>query len=301
MESNNNWLDEKCRDSNSADLQELEDLKRIFVNAGRRKAIAAPDREKEWDLLERKLNNTHPKQNIFTLKRTIQIAATFLLLISLSGLVYFYTFKPKVYESISESQTIVLPDGSSVMLNKNSKLKVGARFNQFSRKITLDGEAYFKVKKADFPFFVKTNTAVVRVVGTEFNVKTRVDKVELAVNEGVVEFYNTKLSDDKVTVTQGYLSTCIKNNAPTEPEELLLDDYPGWLFGKFSFQNNTLLEVCTELETSLNIEIAINAEALSSKCITGTLDSSKPDEIMQILCTLIGHNYKKEQDKYVIY
>jgi transmembrane sensor len=70
----------------------------------------------------------------------------------------------------SRSQ-VTLPDGSTVWLNAGSSIKYPSNFNLANRDLTLNGEAFFDVKKQDIPFVVYAMDVAFRVLGTEFNLK----------------------------------------------------------------------------------------------------------------------------------
>src|SRR5690606_21112694 len=72
---------------------------------------------------------------------------------------------------------VVLPDGSKVWLNSASSLRYPSKFEQHSRAVELDGEAYFDIAPrfstsdtARIPFVVKTRNQKVEVLGTQFNI-----------------------------------------------------------------------------------------------------------------------------------
>ena len=74
--------------------------------------------------------------------------------------------------------SVTLPDGSVAWLNTNSKLTYPEKFSDKYRKVKLEGEGYFKVKKNEqAPFFVETNQMTVNVLGTSFDVKDYSDKM----------------------------------------------------------------------------------------------------------------------------
>ena len=80
----------------------------------------------------------------------------------------YYTFT----NTGRKPESLRLLDGTQVWLAQGSTLSYGKTFSPHDRTVKLDGEAFFDVASdRDHPFFVKTNTVVVKVVGTSFNVK----------------------------------------------------------------------------------------------------------------------------------
>lgn len=75
---------------------------------------------------------------------------------------------------------IILPDGSEVWLNSGSRLIYPKDFDCLStREVTLDGEAYFKVKHdTNHPFIIHTDYLDIKDLGTVFNVKAYPDEKE---------------------------------------------------------------------------------------------------------------------------
>ncbi len=90
---------------------------------------------------------------------------------------------------------IILPDGSQVWLNSDSKLSYGARFNDTIREVSLEGEAYFDViKDKNRPFVVMTNALNIRVLGTTFNIKSYAQDatIETTLIRGMIEVRKNK-------------------------------------------------------------------------------------------------------------
>ena len=71
------------------------------------------------------------------------------------------------------SHNLQLPDGTKVFLNSGSIFKISSDFNEQNRKSELSGEAFFEVAhNPQKPFLVKTKDYQVKVLGTQFNVKS---------------------------------------------------------------------------------------------------------------------------------
>ena len=83
--------------------------------------------------------------------------------------------------------TIMLPDGTKVILNSESSLRYAQGFTDSVRWVELTGEAYFDVaSNKKKPFEVKAKGVTTTVLGTLFNVRAYPDDpaVEVALLEG---------------------------------------------------------------------------------------------------------------------
>ena len=89
-----------------------------------------------------------------------------------------------------EVREVTLPDGSQVWLNRNASLSYQDGFKGDTRKVTLNGEAFFEVtKNPDQPFVISTSTSKTTVLGTSFLLKDDGDGESLlVVNSGQVSF-----------------------------------------------------------------------------------------------------------------
>ncbi len=75
--------------------------------------------------------------------------------------------------SAGERKTLELADGSSVILNSNSTLKIPSDFNVEKRNLQLTGEAFFDVaKNKEKPFIVSSKNISVKALGTSFKVRS---------------------------------------------------------------------------------------------------------------------------------
>lgn len=80
-----------------------------------------------------------------------------------------------------------LPDGTKAFLEQGSTISYSQSFNKKSRKVKLDGMAYFDVARNEQkPFVVGTNHINVKVLGTSFNVKTDESETEIVLEKGKV-------------------------------------------------------------------------------------------------------------------
>lgn len=106
-----------------------------------------------------------------------------------------------VYNSITtpagSTQRIVLPDGSRVWLNTQSRLEFPTAFINKIRNVSLSGEGYFDViKDKSKPFHVKIDSMDLMVTGTEFNINNYKDEniVKSTLIEGGVKITKDEVS-----------------------------------------------------------------------------------------------------------
>lgn len=93
--------------------------------------------------------------------------------------------------AVTTSQKIekILPDGSTVLLNKDSRLLYPERFATDSREVELTGEAFFDIKPdPSKPFRIRVRNTTVQVLGTSFSIRAYTDDVRVAVRTGKVKF-----------------------------------------------------------------------------------------------------------------
>ncbi|WP_127124958.1 FecR family protein [Pseudoflavitalea rhizosphaerae] len=170
------------------------------------------------------------------------------------ALVYEGTGNKSSYNTMSTPKgrqyKLTLPDGSEVWLNAASSIRYPIAFTGRERKVELQGEAYFEVKKnARQPFVVDAgNKAQIEVLGTSFNVSAYSNEKDL----------NTTLIDGSIKVN----GTMVKpgqqaritdklhliNNADTEK-------VMAWQRGFFNFEGASLEEVMRQLERWYDIEV----------------------------------------------
>jgi transmembrane sensor len=171
--------------------------------------------------------------------------------------------------------SVVLTDGTRADLNARTDLEVRMRRNE--RVVRLrNGEAFFAVARDESrPFLVETDAGVVRVTGTEFNV--RVDGpggVEVTVLEGSVSVRTADKSGqqfqlkprDQVVLTPGRATTAVLST--TAAENLV-----AWREGRIVFDETPLHEACARFASFHNRTVVVDP-AIANLTIGGryTLD-----------------------------
>src|SRR5699024_9334903 len=115
-----------------------------------------------------------------------------------------------------EQRIITLPDGSVVRLNRNSRISFRENFAGSVRKIHLSGEAFFQVKhNAQKPFIIYSGNAVIKDIGTSFNVDEENGKVVVAVREGIVAVKKQEKTGKQVVLHKNQIAAVRQDHIST--------------------------------------------------------------------------------------
>lgn len=208
-----------------------------------------------------------------------------------------------------ERKSFQLPDGSKVMLNAGSDIRISKEFNDATREITLSGEAFFDVvHNPQKPFIIHTDHMDVKVLGTVFNVKAYPsDKMsETSLLKGSVEITLRSDSTKKVLLKPNQkviLPNAIsKRKQEEDTKEKLKNDNPdfkisgltydktdstlaevSWTENRLVFTDTRFEEIATDLERWYNISIAFTDEKVKQYRFTAVFDQKN---IMQVLDAL---------------
>ncbi|WP_456439986.1 FecR family protein [Psychroserpens sp.] len=158
-----------------------------------------------------------------------------------------------------EQKTIALLDGSEVILNSKSTLTYDEDNWENNRTLNLKGEAYFKVQKGS-TFTVVTDNGDVQVLGTQFNVNSVSDLLEVVCFEGKVSVH-TKDEDFILLPT----NSVRRINGYAIEKWDISDVNPSWIDGESSFKSVPLKYVISAIESQYNIEI--NSDTIDNNII----------------------------------
>lgn len=201
-----------------------------------------------------------------------------------------------------EQSTVVLADSSEVSLNHTSLLTVAAQEGRGDRKVLLHGEAFFRVRKNGTRFTVSTDIGSVQVLGTEFNVRARDNRLEVAVVDGSVRItVQREGHDSSVVLSAGQIALCSPDGFPGEPAPLHFEEYPGWMHGKFLLYRRTFRSICEEIESQFDVRVTIENAALLQETVTGSVDARSVESALTTLGKLTGTSFRHDKSGYTLY
>ena len=223
----------------------------------------------------------------------MRIAAAVTVLVAAS---YFYiaSLDETFSTAYAQHTEIVLPDASEVLLNADSELRYSDRNWDRERKLSLKGEAFFKVAKGK-KFTVLTDMGEVSVLGTQFNVESRNGFFEVTCFEGLVSV-QYKGQEEKLPAGSSFLvinNTIVPSEAPAATE-------PSWVRNESSFKSIPLKYVLDEFQRQYDVEVAVQNVDLEL-LFTGTFSNTDIKLALQSISAPSQIKYEFEKNKVLFY
>jgi len=252
----------------------------------------------------------------------IRIAAVLVILIGIGHLFTKPIDKsiqsdPSVFEIISPrgSKTqVLLPDGSKVWLNSESKIRYFNNYNQSGREVILEGEGYFEVKKnPDKPFVVTASDIRIKALGTIFNIKAypeentiettlvegrlevesgasgKVNKlITLEPNEKVTFFNESEVAENQKNVEENHK---VENLPPVKAalDKIISNEkvdpslVTSWKNNILYFDNENFEDLAFKLERRFGVTIHFENESLKQLRFTGKFRDTIIEQVLEAL------------------
>ena len=200
------------------------------------------------------------------------------------------------------NQTLTLPDGSKVVLEKNSSIIVSEDFGKVNRTVLLKGKAFFKVVRNEKkPFLVRMGNLVTEVLGTSFKVgaDNQNKSIEVAVISGKVSVYATSKNGISKKLNGVVLTPNLKAIYNTENQtiqesivetpQLLL---PNLQKSDFVFDEIQFGDLRDRLKLFYGVEIIFVNREIEKCLFTGDLGGLDLYKQLDVACTSISAKYE---------
>lgn len=201
----------------------------------------------------------------------------------------------------------MLTDGTEVYLNSGSSLRYPlALQNKNERKVSLKGEAYFKVtKNKKSPFIVESNGVFSKVLGTEFNYsaypddnKTNIVLVQGAVGVGMT---NSVSKESHFTIlAPSEKASHLNDSDKIEVSQVNIEKYIAWTQGSLVFQDDNMESILRILQRHYDVEIINKYSELNNYRFSGVFKDVKLEEILKTIQTHTPFSYSHFNNKIII-
>jgi transmembrane sensor len=193
--------------------------------------------------------------------------------------------QPSSYQTaIGEQLTVALPDGSSVTLNTDSRLRLA--YTNAERRLILDkGQALFHVAKGQArPFIVQALDHIVTAHGTTFDVRIEPGhKVKVALIEGLVSVASVKKDAAPPATLQPNHVLVASDEAIIINPEPKMDREVSWKNGLIIFEDDSLGQATAEVNRYVKTPIVLQDERLKQIRVSGAFRTGETDAFVEAL------------------
>lgn len=201
-----------------------------------------------------------------------------------------------------EKKNLVLADGTTVVLNSGTKLRIPSNFNEEERVIEIAGEGFFEVAhNPDKPFIIKSKDAQVKVLGTSFDFKsyTEDDFISVTVSTGKVRV-NVADQDLQLSLSPNEHLSINKIDGNIRKQAILENNYIKWIQGSLYFNKEPIQEVIKVINRTYNRKVILQCQNCNY-VITGTHDNKSIEAVVEAICFTTGLHSRQEGNKIIIY
>lgn len=235
----------------------------------------------------------------------------------------------KIKVPYGSKSTIELPDSSRVVLNSGSSLEYPDQFGETDRTVYLHGEAYFDVARNKHkPFYVRTDDVTIKVLGTQFNVKSypEEDIMETVLVSGSVEilpnhqvfdqrnkeckkimlkpnekavFIRDELSLKEALPARSDLKPIMKATIAEQKSEKTETDI-AWKSDILILSNEPFNEIVKKLERWYNVQITLEDKALGSIRFSARFHGESISDVLHALSYTQPFRYEINKNYIII-
>lgn len=234
---------------------------------------------------------------------SLRIAASIAVIAVVSFLLWQFAANPMVEHQTQYGQqtTVVLPDSTLVELNANSKLTYRKRN---PRRVWLDGEAYFEVKKKPSTganFEVITNDLTVEVLGTAFNVIETSTQTEVVLEEGSVRLDLNRSFENEFIMEPGEMvAFSAASTGSVQKQKVATESIVSWKEGVLEFDDVPLPRLMEKIEQIYGWKAEYAREELKHRKISIPLPVNDLNSSLMLLSKAIEMDIERVEGENLL-
>lgn len=206
------------------------------------------------------------------------------------------------YKTDKTAQKISLPDGSNIILDAKTILKV--HYFKDRRVIDLkEGNVFFNVaKNNNRPFIINTKEIRVQVLGTSFEINNQKEKIDIEVKNGIVSVqkYDKSYTKELVKLTKGRKISFNRSSNIFSLEDIEIKNIASWKNGVLTFNDTTLKEAIDDFKKYKDMIIFLQPD-IEKLTITGAFSINDFDKFLYAISQIHTLNITKKAEKIYIY
>ena len=204
-----------------------------------------------------------------------------------------------------QTADVILADGSTVHLNSGTRLRYRLRAfpgrSEQLRSVSLEGEAFFEVEPGEETFTVETPSAIVEVLGTRFNVRSRSGSgdsgTEVTLASGRVRVAVRADTDRSALLSRpGDRARVVPSMGPDSTlvtDTATLDYVLAWRNNAFAAIDRPVSAIIAEIERKYALDIQVeNPEMLANSMTLLYGPDTDVERILHDICLVQGCRYR---------
>jgi transmembrane sensor len=300
--------------------------------------------EKMWRMVESSMQEEVRETEILPMPvisrwRWVRVAASAAIILSIGSASYWFYFKRvdsrpihvsadikteyneglvKRYNYTEKPMTVLLPDGSSVVLQPGANLtfaKVGKRNR---REVTLTGKAFFEItKNKEKPFLVYSYGLATKVLGTSFLVDASEgsDDIKVEVKTGSVSVFAvnditeemnesaTESITNGVTLSRNEKIAFSRDNGKIiklDQVTPLINNIQDVSRQNFFFDETPVSQVFAAMELAYNVKITYDKQLLGGCSLNATLVGQPFEKKLEVICSALSAQFTIKDNEVTI-
>lgn len=249
------------------------------------------------------LSEGRPLKKLNWVTNFLKIAAVFVLLFGLWYVAAKQFATPKndvlTFQSGNQSVERVLPDGTKIILSKNSTVTYPVKFEGENREVNLIGEGFFDVHHDNaHPFIIHTQGTDVKVLGTSFNVRAYNAQVQVVVKTGRVQFSK---NNSHVILEKGQKAEVLANvNTIVKSEVLDRNTDVQANAQSFIFEKKSLAEVTEILSQKYDRQIILSQDKIKNCKLTASFEHENLENIITVIAETFNLKIQYQDDRIIL-
>lgn len=256
------------------------------------------------------INKEETPKKHFRLRKWLRVAAIFIFPLITAAGVYVYMSNitpissPLIFSAgLGQKADVILPDGSHVWLNSQSRLIYSSDYNKKERILQLDGEAYFEVAKVeDKPFIVQTKGDVeIEALGTAFSTKAYAEDniISSILTNGKIRVSTP--SNSYILLPNDRLIYDKESKQVTKNKVTNAIEFSAWRNNELRFENESLDEITKTIQRIYDVQFVFTSANLKQMRYTGTVNNTSLEDILHVITLTSPVSFLVNKNQIVFY
>ncbi len=203
---------------------------------------------------------------------------------------------------VGARDSVLLSDGSRVILAPGSTLTVAAGFGTDTREVSLEGAAFFEVTHDEAqPFVVRTRRAEIRDIGTAFSVKTdEAGAVSVAVTHGIVALRGIETGSAAAVELRAGDRGVLAGADVAVARGTVTENDVAWTHGQLEYRDTPMSEVQADVRRWYGITLRLEGAELAGRTLTASFSADSASQVVRLISLALGAAAVQRGDTVVL-